>query len=59
MEFGVASTLLGFLFVVITVKGFVDAETGMMAQPQFEIIRYAVSRGETLVVLFSPYERRR
>ena len=36
MEFGAVSALFGFLFVSVTMTGFVDAEVGVKAQPQFE-----------------------
>ena len=45
--------MLGFLFIAVTVKGFVDAETGMTVQPSFEIIGYTIARGKTLIVLYS------
>ena len=55
-KFNSFTSLLGFLFVAVTVKGFVDAETGMTAQPSFEIIGYSIARGKTLIVLYSTSE---
>ena len=48
-----------FLFIAVTVKCFVNTKTGVTAQPSFEIIGYAAaSYSETLIILYSPFERR-
>ena len=46
IEFGAAEALLSFPLVAVTVTGFVNAETGMTTQPQFEF--FAERSGRTV-----------
>ena len=59
VEFRAFASLLGFLFVLETAFGFLEAHAGMHLKEVFEVVRHSVTFGEALFFGNISTERRR